>query len=548
MAKPVILAIDDERAVLNAVAGDLRPHYGRDYRVETAASGAEALDLLQEMRKRNRPVALLLADQRMPEMDGVTFLQQAKDLYPDAKRALLTAYADTEAAIRAINQVDLHYYLQKPWDPPEERLYPVLDDLLETWRPPPPAADLRIIGHRWSRASHELREFLARNLVPYQWLDVEADQEEAQTLLELVGSDGTELPVAVFADGAALIQPTATELAGRIGLRVAAERPFYDLVVVGAGPAGLAAAVYGASEGLQTLLVERRAPGGQAGMSSKIMNYLGFPLGLSGADLTNRARQQAVNFKAEIVTPQEATSLRLQDGYHIVGLADGSEVSSRALIIATGVAYRTLDVPGAGDLQGTGVYYSASRIEAEQVRGGDAYVVGGGNSAGQAALFLAQYAATVTILIRGESLAATMSRYLIDEIDAAPNVELRPKTQVAEAKGSGHLEALTLLRDDGASETVPAAGLFIFIGMAPRTDWVAGVVERDPKGFIYSGSDLGVSPRGWALERPPFPLETSVPGVFVAGDVRAGSGKRVAAAVGEGSMAVRFIHEHLASQ
>jgi thioredoxin reductase (NADPH) len=547
MVKPVILAVDDDRAVLTAVAGDLRPQYGRDYRVETAISGQEALSLLRELKKRNRPVALLLADQRMPEMDGVTFLQEAKELYPDTKRALLTAYADTEAAIRAINQVDLHYYLQKPWDPPEERLYPVLDDLLETWRPPPPTADLRIIGHPWSQQSHNIRDFLSRNLVPYQWLDIE-HSEEARELLELVGGDVGRLPVAVLEDGQAMIQPTASELAARIGLRVTAEKPFYDLVVVGAGPAGLAAAVYGASEGLQTLLVEREAPGGQAGMSSKIMNYLGFPLGLSGADLTNRARQQAVNFKAEIVTPQEATSLRLKDGYRIVELADGSEVSSGAVIIATGVAYRTLDVPGAPDLQGAGVYYSASRIEAEQVRGSDVYVVGGGNSAGQAAMFLAQYAAAVSVLIRGDALAATMSRYLIDEIEAAPNVEVRTRTEVVEAKGSGHLESLSLVRDDGTSETVPAAGLFIFIGMAPRTDWVADVVERDAKGFIYSGADLGLSPRGWALERPPLPLETSVPGVFVAGDVRSGSGKRVAAAVGEGSMAVRFVHEHLASR
>jgi thioredoxin reductase (NADPH) len=546
MANPAILTVDDDPGVLAAIEADLRERYGEHYRIVAADAGAAALEALGELRLRDDPVALMLVDQRMPAMTGVQLLSQARTLYPDAKRALLTAYADTDAAIRAINDADVDYYLMKPWDPPEERLYPVLDDLLGTWRPPRPTPDVRVVGTRWSRASHALREFLTRNLVPYRWLDLETD-DEARKLLELAGEDGTELPVAVLGDGEVLANPTPNVLAERIGLRVRAASAAYDLLVVGAGPAGLAAGVYGASEGLSTLIVERTAPGGQAGTSSRIENYLGFPVGLSGADLTMRARQQATRFGAEILTPQEAVGVVRRDPYMLVGLADGTEVTAAALVIATGVAYRTLDVPGVEALTGAGIYYSAGRAEALDHAGGDVYLVGGGNSAGQAAMFLSQHARTVTLLVRDQTLAATMSRYLIDQLEATDNVTLRYGVSVAAAQGDGHLEALTLAAD-GTSERVRADALFVFIGMRPRTDWLDGVVERDDGRFILAGIDLGPSPRGWPLEHPPLPLETNVPGLFVAGDVRHGSIKRVASAVGEGSMAVRFVHERLAGR
>jgi thioredoxin reductase (NADPH) len=548
MSRPTILAVDDDRSVLVAVEEDLRSRYGADYRILVADSGEDALAVLAQLRLRDEAVALLLVDQRMPGMSGVELLERASELHPDAKRAVLTAYADTDAAIAAINRAGVDHYLLKPWHPPEDRLYPVLDDLLGTWRPPPPAAELRLVGTRWSRASTTLRDFLARNLVPYRWLDVAREPEAAQ-LLELAGIDAGQLPVVLFDDGTVLTRPEPADLAERIGLRVHAERDAYDLVVVGAGPAGLAAGVYGASEGLSTLVVEQQAPGGQAGTSSRIENYLGFPAGLSGADLTMRARQQATRFGAEILTPQAAVALRRADPYRIVALGDGREVTARTVLIATGVAYRTLDAPGVEALTGAGVYYNAGRAEALDHAGGSVYLVGGGNSAGQGAMFLSGFAEQVTLLVRDDSLATTMSRYLVDQLEAASNVHIRYGTNVLEAKGVDHLEALTLADAAlGTTEPVAADALFVFIGMQPRTDWLAGVVERDPGGFIMTGSDLGPTPRGWPLDRPPLPLETNVPGVLVAGDVRHGSIKRVASAVGEGSMAVRFAHERLAGR
>jgi thioredoxin reductase (NADPH) len=546
MSQPAILTIDDDPAVLGAVESDLRARYADKYRIIAAESGEAALDVLRRLRLRDDTVALLLADQRMPGMSGTDLLEAAAELYPDAKRALLTAYADTEAAIRAINEAGVDYYLLKPWDPPEERLYPVLDDLLEDWRPPPLTANLRVLGLRWQQASHLLRDFLARNLVPYRWLDVERD-DEAQTLLRVAGLDGAPLPVVVLEDGRTLTEPSAAELAEVLGLRVHAERATYDLVVIGAGPAGLAAGVYGASEGLDTLVVESAAPGGQAGLSARIENYLGFPAGLSGADLAMRARQQASRFGAEILTPQEAVRIKRVDPYRIVELSDGSEITATAVVVSTGVAYRTLPVPGVEALTGAGVYYAAGRAEALDHRDGAAFVVGGGNSAGQAAVFLANFAKQVTVLVRDESLAGTMSQYLIDQLGRVENIDVRARTQVAEAKGEGRLESLVLQGADGAVEEVPADALFVFIGMAPRTEWVADLVARDPRGFILTGTDLGDSPPDWNLARAPMSLESSVPGVFVAGDVRAGSTKRVASAVGEGAVAVRYVHQHLSS-
>ena len=547
MTLPVILTVDDDRAVLAAVQADLRDRYAERYRIVAASSGEEAVEVLRELRLRDDPVALVLADQRMPGMSGVELLREAAPLHPEAKKALLTAYADTEAAIAAINEAGADHYLLKPWHPPEERLYPVLDDLLETWRPPPIVADLRLIGHRWSAASHAARQFLARNLVPYRWVDIDRGTDGTE-LLALVGAGPTELPVVVLGDGSALVQPDLQELAEAVGLRVHAERATYELVVVGAGPAGLAAGVYGASEGLSTLVVDQSAAGGQAGTSSRIENYLGFPSGLSGADLTMRARQQASRFGAEIVVPQQAVALSRADPYRIVRFADGSEVTASAVVIATGVDYRTLDVPGASELTNAGVYYAAGRAEALDHEGGQVFVVGGGNSAGQAAVYLSAFAERVTMLVRAPSLAATMSRYLVDQLERAASITLRYDTEVTECKGDGRLEALTVSGLDGATETLAADGLFVFIGMAPRTEWISDLVACDAAGFVLTGTEVGVRPQGWNAPRPPLQLETNVPGVFVAGDTRAGSMKRVASAVGEGAMAVRFVHEHLATQ
>ena len=552
MAKPVILAVDDDQAVLSAVQRDVRRQFGRDFRVVAAPSASQALDTLKQLTVRNEPVALFLVDQRMPHMTGVEFLDEALRSFPSAKRVLLTAYADTEAAIRAINEVKLDYYLLKPWDPPEEQLYPVLQDLLDDWKASfrPPFEGIRVIGHRWSPQAHQIKDFLARNQVPYRWLDIETDKE-AQRLAKSVSSNGVPLPLVVLPDGSHLTQPTNTELAERIGLRTRAEMPFYDLIIVGGGPAGLAAAVYGASEGLGTLLIEREAPGGQAGMSSRIENYLGFPVGLSGGDLARRAVAQAVRFGAEILTPQEVAGVRVENSYRVVKLADGTELNSHALLIATGVSYRMLDVPGADALAGAGVYYGAAITEAIACQDKDVFIVGGGNSAGQAAMYLSKYASHVTILVRGESLSATMSQYLIDQIKSSKNISVRPRTRVVGIGGQTSLETITFA--NSATEEVlsaPAAALFVFIGAVPRTDWVAGLVERDEHGFILTGPDLirdGRLPRRWALDRAPYWLEASVPGVFVAGDVRYHSIKRIASAVGEGSMAVQFVHEYLAT-
>ncbi len=552
MSRPAVLAVDDDGPVLAAVDRDLRARYGEHYQVYTASSGEQALDLLRRLRLRDDPVALLLVDQRMPGMSGVEFLAAARRLVPDARRVLLTAYADTDAAIRAINDAEVQHYLLKPWDPPEERLYPVLDDLLETWRRPQPLAAVRLVGDRWSPDSHALREFLARNLVPYRWLDVESDPQ-ARELLEVAQLDAGSLPVVVLDDGTVLVRPDVHEVGARIGLPSHAERAAYDLVVVGAGPAGLAAAVYGASEGLTTLVLECNAPGGQAGTSSRIENYLGFPVGLSGADLTARARHQALRLGAEILVPAEAVGLQRADPYTVVRMEDGSEVSAAMLLIATGVRYRTLDVPGAAGLTGAGVYYGAGRAEGVDHGGDRVFVVGGGNSAGQAALFLAQFAASVTIVVRGGDLAETMSRYLLDRLAVTEKITVEHHTEVAGALGARRLEGLRL-RTGTTEREVAADALFVFIGQAPRSAWVEGVVRRDDRGFVLTGTDLltgaplGTPPPDWPLPVPPLPLETSVPGVFAAGDVRAGSGGRIASAVGEGAMAVQFAHQRLGAR
>ena len=550
-AMPVLLAVDDEPAVLAAVARDLRRQYGSEYRVQRAPSGEEGLAILRDLKLRNVPVALLLVDQRMPGMNGVEFIAQALELYPEARRVLLTAYADNEAAIAAINEVRLHHYLMKPWDPPEERLYPVLDDLLDDWQASflPPFQGITVIGHRWSSDAHRVKEYLARNLVPYRWLDAEEDHEAAE-LLELAGADAASLPLVLFPDGSSVSRPDNLTLADRTGIHVNPGLPFYDLLIVGAGPAGLAAAVYGASEGLRTLLIEGQAPGGQAGMSSSIENYLGFPAGLSGGDLSRRAVAQARRFGAEILTPLQAAAVRIEDAYRIVSLSDGSELGCHALLVSTGVDYRRLEVPGADELAGSGVYYGAAISEALDSRGKDVFVVGGGNSAGQAAMYLSRYADSVTLLVRGGSLAAGMSRYLVDQLEAQPQVFVRPHSEVVRLEGDRRLEWLTVRdRQSDEEERLAAHALFIFIGAAPRTEWMANLVERDPQGYILSGNDLGRNgsrPRSWTLQRQPFWLESSVPGIFVAGDVRHRSVKRLASAVGEGAMAVQFIHQYLA--
>ncbi|GLQ53865.1 response regulator [Devosia nitrariae] len=551
MEKPVILAVDDEPSVLAAVVRDLRRRYGGEYRVMRAASGAEALEALRELRLRNEVVALLVVDQRMPGMTGVALLAEALDVFPDARRVLLTAYADTDAAIKAINEVKLHHYLMKPWHPPEEQLYPVLDDLLDDWRAnfQPVFEGVRVIGHRWSADGHRIRDFLARNLIAYQWLDIETDAE-ATELREIAGAAQQPLPLVVLADGTTLSQPSVATLAERLGLHTQAQWETYDLIIVGAGPAGLAAAVYGASEGLRTLLIEREAPGGQAGTSSSIENYLGFPAGLSGSDLARRAVAQARRFGTEILAPMEATGFSSSNGYHLIHLSNGSTVATQALLIATGVQYRLLDVAGAERLAGAGLFYGAAITEALNVKGQDVFIVGGGNSAGQAALYLSHYASSVTLLVRGAGLADTMSQYLIARIEEAESIHLRPHVSVAEVHGEESLEAISL-RDarTGELERVPARALFVFIGAAPRTGWLNGAVQADEQGFILSGLDIerdgGKRSRGWTVPRDPFWLETSIPGVFVAGDLRHRSTKRIASAVGEGAMAVQFVHQHL---
>ena len=553
MAKPILLSVDDDSDVLKAIERDLRSKYGAEYRVMASDSPEGALTLLKQLKVRNDNVALLLADQRMPHMDGVSFLQEATRIFPEAKRALLTAYADTNAAIGAINQANINYFFLKPWDPPSEHLYPQLDDLLDDWQASfrPTFQGIRVLGTRWSPRSYELRDFLARNRVPYQWIDVEASANDPETrrLLEALGPEATSLPVVLFPDGTKLLESAPAEVAQKVGLQTRAQTSFYDLAIVGGGPAGLAAAVYGASEGLHTVMIEREAPGGQAGMSARIENYLGFPMGLSGGDLARRAVVQAQRFGVEILSPQEAVGIRTEGPYRIIKLVDGNEISCHALMIATGVQWRRLEAPGIDRLQGAGIYYGGGATEALSCKGEIIYVVGGANSAGQAAMNFAKYADRVVILVRGSSLSSTMSQYLIDQIKEMTNIEVWAHGSVAEAHGETHLEEISVLcSDTNKIERVPASAMFIFIGALPRTDWLAKVVERDERGFILTGPDLirqGQHPKGWTLDRDPFLLETNVPGLFAVGDVRHGSVKRVASGVGEGSVAVQFIHQYL---
>ncbi len=553
MAKPILLSVDDDSDVLRAIERDLRSKYGAEYRVIGSDSPEGALTLLKQLKVRNDSVALLLADQRMPHMDGVAFLQEGMRIFPEAKRALLTAYADTNAAISAINEANINYFFMKPWDPPSEHLYPQLDDLLDDWRASyrPAFEGIRVLGTRWSPKSYELRDFLARNRVPYQWIDVElsANDPETKRLLEVLGPDAASLPVVLFPDGTKLLESMPAEVAQKVGLRTTAQTNFYDLAIIGGGPAGLAAAVYGASEGLHTVMIEREAPGGQAGMSSRIENYLGFPMGLSGGDLARRAVVQAQRFGVEILAPQEAVGVRTEGSYRFIKLADGNEISCHALMIATGVQWRRLEAPGIDRLQGAGVYYGGGSTEALSCKGEIIYVIGGANSAGQAAMNFAKYADRVVIVVRGDSLSNTMSQYLIDQIKETSNIQIWPHASVSEAHGETHLEEITFLcSDTEKSERVQASAMFIFIGALPRTDWLAGIIERDERGFILTGPDLireGQRPKGWALDRDPFLLETNVPGLFAVGDVRHGSVKRVASGVGEGSVAVQFIHQYL---
>jgi thioredoxin reductase (NADPH) len=549
------MTVDDDAEVLRAVERDLRHRYAERYRVLRAGSGATALEALRGLKKRNDSVGLLLVDQRMPEMTGVEFLGHSMEIYPDSKRVLLTAYADTDAAIRAINEAKIHHYLLKPWDPPAEHLYPVLDDLLEDWHAAfrPPFEGIRVLGHRWSPGSYTVRDFLARNQVPYRWFDVEtADKDtEVRHLAKAVEAEVSHLPMVLFPDGSSLVAPGATQLAEKLGLRVRADLAFYDLVIVGGGPAGLAAAVYGASEGLKTVMIEREAPGGQAGMSSRIENYLGFPSGLSGGDLARRAVAQARRFGVEILSPQEARAVRVEGPSRMVKLADGSELGCKVALLATGVSYRKLEVPGAERLQGRGVYYGSAMTEAMACTNEDVYIIGGANSAGQAAMYFSKYARRVVMLVRGDSLSASMSQYLIDQIQHTSNVHVETQSRVVEVHGDERLEAISIhCAKSGETNKVPATSLFAFIGAAPFTEWLAGVVERDERGFILTGNDLmrdGKRPQGWPLDRDPYLPETSVPGIFAVGDVRHGSVKRVASGVGEGSIAVQFIHQYLSA-
>jgi len=550
MAKPILLTVDDDPEVLSAIERDLRERYRLDYLVLKARSGEEALRAAGELQARGRTVALFLVDQRMPGMSGTQLLVELRKLFPDARKVLLTAYADTTAAIDSINEVGLDHYLLKPWDPPEQRLYPVLDDLLSDWRERarPSYDGIRVAGARWSRQCFEVKEFLARNNVPYQWLDLEREAPIRELVLRLAGGL-TRLPVVLFPDGSHLIEPTYLDLARKVGLATRADGKFYDLVIVGGGPAGLANAVYGASEGLSTLLIERHAPGGQAGTSSRIENYLGFPSGVSGEDLARRATAQARRFGAELLTAQEVVGLRREDPYRVVLLGDGSEVRCYAVLLATGMAVRTLDIPGIDRLLGAGVYYGAATTEAAAYRDQDVCVVGGANSAGQGAVFFARTARQVSILVRGEGLRSSMSQYLIDRIAALPNITVLPRAELQEACGDGHLENVVIKNvDTGQVQAHSCAALFLFVGAAPRSERFAEFVERDERGFILTGADLtrnGSRPRGWTLDRDPLLFETSVPGVFAAGDVRAGANRRVAAAVGEGSAALYSVHRYL---
>ena len=550
MDKPVIMTVDDEPVVLKAVGRDLHARYQRDYQIIEAGSGSAALDVVLRLKQRNTPIALFLVDQRMPDMTGTEFLARATKFYPEARKVLLTAYSDTEAAIESINSIGLDFYLLKPWDPPEEKLYPLLDELLSDWYAARhvPYHGIRVTGTLWSPSSHRVKDFLTRNQIPYQWLDIEKDRE-AQSLIDTIGGEQDRLPVIFFPDGSILVEPDTKELAEKVGLQTEAAHPFYDLIIVGGGPAGLGAAVYGGSEGLNTLMIEKEAVGGQAGTSSKIENYLGFPNGISGSELARRAATQAKRFEVEILTAQSVEEVRIEDPYRYLLLSDGSELSCHALLVTTGVNTRQLTQPGIEKFYGAGVYYGASLAEAIAYKDQDIFVVGGANSAGQAAVFFARYARKVTILSRGSSLSRSMSAYLVKQIAAIENIEVLDDTEVVSVEGTDVLESITFGdRNTGDKETRPAAALFIFIGAVPRSDLLADIVERDRVGFILTGPDLlvdGKRPQGWKPKRDPFYLETSVPGIFAAGDVRHGSVKRVATAVGEGAMAVKLIHQYL---
>lgn len=551
MSKPVLLTVDDDPQVLNAVERDLRRHYRSEYRVIKAIAGLEALDVVRQLSQRGDPLALFLVDQRMPGMTGIEFLAQALQFYPLARKVLLTAYADTQAAIESINEIGLDYYLMKPWDPPEQNLYPVLDDLLSAWwqEAPPPYDGIRVAGTLWSPKSHDVKDFLARNRIPYHWLDIEQDAQAAALVEAALVGQAHRLPVVFFPDGSLLVEPDFKTLADKVGLHTQATDPFYDLIIIGAGPAGLGAAVYGASEGLKTLMIDKEATGGQAGTSSRIENYLGFPKGLSGAELAQRATTQATRLGAEILTAQEAVKVRVEDPYRYVLLKDGSELGCRSLILAGGVTVRRLEAPGVERLTGAGVYYGAALTEAAYYRGQAVFVVGGANSAGQAAMFFSRYASQVTMLVRGPGLQESMSQYLIDQIQATSNIVLRTYCEVVEVHGADRLEAISLRdTESGALEKIPAAALFIFIGAVPHSGLVEGLVERNRAGFVLTGADLlhdGKKPVGWKLSRDPFLLETSVPGIFAAGDIRQGAVRRVASAVGEGAIAVSLVHQYL---
>jgi thioredoxin reductase (NADPH) len=549
--KPVLLVVDDDAQVLAAVRRDLRGRYRESYTVISASSGEEALATIRELKARGDSLALVISDQRMPGMQGTEVLARSREVYPLARRVMLTAYSDIDAAIKAINEAHLDHYLSKPWDPPEERLFPVVDDLLDQWQAEylPEAKGLRLVGHQWSPRSHEIKDFLASNLIPYRWLDV-AGNPDARVLLDATGVGADELPVLFFEDGSVLRGPEPRQVAERLGRPLSAAFTLYDLVIVGAGPAGLAAAVYGASEGLRTLLLDRHAPGGQAGSSSRIENYLGFPAGVSGSELTRRAVTQAQRLGAEFLVPLEVTGVSIDAGYKCLTLSDGRELVTRTLVAATGMAYREHPAPGVSEHTGAGVYYGAATTEAPVCAGRQVVIVGGGNSAGQSAMYLSRYAKEVQIVLRGDSLHPTMSRYLVEQIGKTSNIRLRTRTEVDCVEGSGHVERVVLKSlDDGTSQVEDVDAVFVFIGTKPRSDWLPANVLRDPKGFVLTGRDLladAAYPRIWKERREPLPLETSAPGVFAAGDIRAGAMNRVASAVGEGSMAVRFVHEYLA--
>ncbi len=548
--KPIIFSIDDDRQVLRSIRSDLRSEYKSEYRIISTESASEALETLKALKQKGEEVALFLSDQRMPEMLGVDFLVQARKIYPEAKRILLTAYSDIDAAIKAINEVELDYYLNKPWDPPKEKLFPVVTDFLEEWKGSyrPTFRGIRVIGYQYAPQSHEIKDFLAGNLRPYQWVDFESNPEGAH-LLKSFDLQAVNLPLVIFEDGSFLSQPTLKDLAERVGLNPTVKNELYDVTIIGAGPAGLAAGVYGGSEGLKTLLIERRAPGGQAGTSSRIENYLGFPSGLSGADLSRRAITQATRFGIEFLSPLEVCDIELKGNYKTLHLKDGNSINTKAVVITTGVDYRRLPAKGADDFSGAGVYYGAATTEANSCINKQVFIVGGGNSAGQGAVYLSNFAEKVTILIRKTDLSSSMSAYLIDQINQIENIEVAGRQQVVEARGNGHLEEIVIENlDTGIKEAVPADALFIFIGARPYTDWLRDKVIRNQRGFIETGRDLMLNadfPKHWKLDREPYLLETSIPGVFAAGDVRAGAMNRVASAVGEGAMSIKLVHEYL---